>query len=209
MLRTPDDFDETNRFEVQSYIEDTQPALQTDENPKITREVQEIIRLAQSNAKGWIETIQLLYADTYVNLNEGKLRLLARKEGRKIAEELSKSNSYEGLEELLDIYVEHFLGQFAETSKDDEHIGPMLSAQDWEIQSIVARDKEDAPPRHMRHYHQRDLGVIQAIRHLHISLDDAPNHLEEIHSWADKYDKMYSNPRKGVEWPTPDTFPGK
>lgn len=207
VIGTPNGFDETNIQGIQEYVDSNQLALQnTDENPKLTPENQEIINSAQYSASNWVDDIQQIYGSTYVKINKDKLKLLAKKETREIVKRNLPLKSREEIDKLVDIYIDAFLMEFAEKIEEIENIGPILSSQDWEIQKIAVKDKDAAPARYMRHYHQRDLGVIQAIRHLDINLDEAPDHLEEIHVWADKYDKIYSNPRKGVEWPAAETF---
>jgi hypothetical protein len=116
----------------------------------------------------------------------------------------SMSPSNQDVENLISTYQQEYGRVFDEgidyyqlESINDPHIA--------NIRKIAMQDSIDFPASVRRRdeskFHQRDLGVIRVLLELGIDLEDAVDHLTEIHELADEYDEYCRNPRKGVNWP--------
>jgi len=94
-------------------------------------------------------------------------------------------------------------GSQEEIGNDQQEEIPYLhSPIEARLRDLAILDRKESSPPWRRPSHQRDLAVIRVLVELDLSLDTAQHHLEEIHNYADLYEKYSSNPREEVIWPS-------
>jgi hypothetical protein len=137
-------------------------------------------------------------------VDKDKLAGRARNQAkREIREALSKGEIQSDLkyEDLITEYLTTYTQVFHE--KLGSALYPPRAIQ---LIETAIQDKKKFPYSWRRPFHQRDLAVLQVLMALELSFDTALEHLEEIHEYADLYERYFANPREVVIWPDQEPF---
>jgi len=103
-------------------------------------------------------------------------------------------------------YRQTLEGQLEKLYKEGASVDYFETGLEAQLRALAIKDRESAPQPQQRPYHQRDLAVIRVLVLLEVSLDIAEDRLADIHTWADKYESYYRNPRKEMNWPACRSF---
>lgn len=134
--------------------------------------------------------------------------------GRIVTEYCRGNGTYGGREEykrLIAVFIEAYTASLRDELSHNQAIrGYIENRLEERLREMAIQDRRKAPPRRPDNkvvYHQRDLGVIQVLIVLGVSLEDAFYRWEEIHPLVDKYEEYYKNADLEVIWPrSQDTF---
>lgn len=186
----------------------------TDEMRKLPDSL--IVRIAKNQAREDADEIEELTDDNFVRVHWNKVKRETRKfAGKAINENYSGKETpddyeYDRLiEEYQKAYLKRLKERLDELHKNGASIDYFETGREARLRELAIKDRENAPQPQQRPYHQRDLAVIRVLVLLEVRLDIDDDHLDnyldshlaDIHTWTDKYEHYYRNPRKEKNWP--------
>jgi hypothetical protein len=182
----------------------------TDEMRKLLDSL--IVRIAKNQAREDADDIEELTDDNFVRIHWNKVKRETRKLARKAinenysGKETPDDYEYDRLiEEYQKAYLKRLEDRLDELHKKGASIDYFETRLESQLRDLAIADRKKAPQPPQRPYHQRDLAVVRVLVLLEVSLDidddHLASHLADIHTWADKYEHYYRNPREEVNWP--------
>jgi hypothetical protein len=206
------------RDDEQFVIENGQTVDGSSQNmrpPMLSSGDADLLFLAKSMARKDLKKLDELKPNSYgIILNKEKLQRRAEAVAETKVEEYCSSKriyDFQELERLEGVFAATYMEYADGKLSADTEISDYITSKEEElVREFAIQDSKSIRPRLSDKrvaYHQRDKGVIRVLYVLGITnVEDALDHLDEVHPLADKYDDYFANQGREVIWPNEDSF---